>query len=126
MSNGNDPFEQRVRSALEARTHALDAHTRAKLAAARARALAHTPWWRPWWPAHPWVPASAVAACAVLVVSVVLVRGPADSIGGLAQTDTEAALELLLAADDASALDAEASVQLEAMLLLEEGEPDEG
>lgn len=117
MSERDEAFEQRVRATLNGRVAALDADTRNRLAAGRARALTRTPWWARWMPGHAWLPASAVAALAVLAITLSLGRQTPDAMPQLAQADAEFALELLLGEDDIVEMDAEAFIQMEALLL---------
>lgn len=120
MSERDEGFEQRVRATLNESVTALDADTRNRLAAGRARALTRTSWLTRWMPENAWMPATAVAALAVLAITLTLGRQTPDVTTQLAQIDAEFALELLLSEDDIAEMDADAFIQMEALLLLED------
>ncbi len=118
MNQHDQEFEQRARKALDASVTALDADTRRRLAAGRARALNHESFFTRWLSFGHWVPATALAACAVLAVSLFITRQMQDAPVQTAQTDQDFALELLLNNDDSQ--DAEADpdfyIVMEAMM----------
>ena len=120
MSERDEGFEQRVRRTLNESVTALDADTRNRLAAGRVQALTRTSWLARWMPENAWMPATAVAAFAVLAITLTLGRQSPDATPQLAQADTEFALELLLSEDDIVEMDADAFIQMEALLLLED------
>lgn len=122
MSMRNEAFEQRVRAALNESVTALDTDTRNQLAVARTRALTRTSWLMRWLPGNFWIPVTAVAACVVLTVSLILERQTPDAATQWVQLDPEFALELLFSEDDLAEMDADAFIQMEAMLLLEEAQ----
>lgn len=120
MSERDEGFEQRVRATLNESVTALDADTRNRLAAGRAQALTRTSWFARWMPENAWMPATAVAAFAVLAITLTLSHQSPDATTQLAQADAEFALELLLSEDDIVEMDADAFIQMEALLLLED------
>lgn len=99
MSQADQKFEQRVKTALESGMSALDTDTRRKLAAGRTRALTQTSFFRRWLPAGSWIPATALASCTMLVITLFVVSHQPDVPIQVAQSDTEFALELLLSED---------------------------
>jgi anti-sigma-K factor RskA len=121
-------FEQRVRTTLDSSVSALDAETRSRLAAARAQAFERKSWLARWLPAGNWIPATALAACAVLAVTLFVVNRQTDAPLQMAQADPDFALELLLGDDDSTDTDADPDfyIQMEAMLLNEEDEQNAG
>lgn len=128
MSYQDQDFEQRVRRSLDSSVSALDPATRIRLAAARSQALQHKSWLQRWMPSNIWLPATAFAACAVLTVTLFLdIRQPGTPLH-VAQTDADFALELLLSDDDIvlTETDADLTIQMEALLLLDEDEQNAG
>ncbi len=124
MSGQDDGFEQRVRTTLNESVTMLDADTRSRLAAGRVQALSRTSWAARWMPANAWIPATAFAACAVLAITLTIGRQAPDTSLQLAQMDADIALEILLGDEDIADLDADAFIQMEAMLLIEEDAQD--
>jgi|GEM_PF-6774281 len=120
MSERDEGFEQRVRTALNESVTSLDADTRNRLATGRAHALTRTSWLARWMPENVWIPATAVAACAVLAITLTIGRQTPEATTQLAQADVEFALELLLSDDDIVGMDTNAFIQMEALLLLED------
>lgn len=118
MNQHDQEFEQRARQALDASVTALDADTRRRLAAGRARALDRESFFRRWLPSGNWVPATALAAFAIVAVTVFVALRQPDAPVQTAQTDQDFALELLLSNDDSQ--DAEADpdfyIVMEAMM----------
>ncbi len=106
MNQHDQEFEQRARKALDASVTALDADTRRRLAVGRARALTHESFFTRWLSFGHWVPATALAACAVLAVTLFVTSHKTDAPIQAAQNDQDFALELLLSNDDSQ--DAEA------------------
>jgi hypothetical protein len=101
MNREDQEFEQRARTALESSVNALDADTRRRLAAGRARALEQESFFARWLPSGTWIPATALATIAVLAVTLFIVNRKTDAPVQVAQADSEFALELLLS-DDSS------------------------
>lgn len=118
MNQYDQEFEQRARKALDASVTALDADTRRRLAAGRARALDRESFFKHWLPSGNWVPATALAAFAIVAVTVFVALRQPDAPVQTAQTDQDFALELLLSNDDSQ--DAEADpdfyIVMEAMM----------
>lgn len=118
MNQHDQEFEQRARQALDASVTALDGETRRRLAASRATALEQKPRFARWLPFGNWMPATALAACAVLAVVLFIAQQKPDAPVQMAQTDTDVALEMLLGDEDS--LDAEADpdfyIVMEAMM----------
>ena len=102
MNREDQEFEQRARTALDSGVTALDADTRRRLAAGRARALEQKSFFARWLPAGTWIPATALATVAVLAVTLVIVNRHADVPVQVAQADPDFALELLLGDDDSA------------------------
>lgn len=102
MSKQDQEFEQRARTALDSSVTALDADTRRRLAAGRARALEQKSFLARWLPSGNWMPATALAVCAVLAVTLFVANRRSDMPVQVAQTDSEFALELLLSEDDSA------------------------
>ena len=99
MNREDQEFEQRARTALDSSVTALDADTRRRLAAGRARALEQKSFFARWIPVGNWVPATAFAAIAVLAVTLFVANRHPDApvqVAQVAQSDSDAALELLL------------------------------
>lgn len=97
MNQHDQEFELRARQALDSSVTALDGETRRRLAAGRARALERKSFLARWLPASNWVPATAFAAIAVLTVTLFVVNRQPDLPVQVAQSDSEFALEVLLA-----------------------------
>lgn len=118
MNREDQEFEQRARTALDSGVTALDADTRRRLAAGRAKALEQKPGFVHWLSFGNWIPATALAACAVLAVVLFISQQKPDAPVQVAQTDQDFALELLLSNDDSQ--DAEADpdfyIVMEAMM----------
>ncbi|MGC2166310.1 MAG: hypothetical protein WA632_09880 [Gallionella sp.] len=95
MNRHDEEFEQRVRTALESGMSAPDADTRRRLAAGRARALEQKPFLTRWLSVGNWIPATALAGCAVLAVALFIADRQPDAPLQIAQSDSEFALELL-------------------------------
>jgi anti-sigma-K factor RskA len=129
MSKQNDEFEQRVKTTLESSVSSLDAETRSRLVAGRVQALEHKPWQTRWLKLSGWIPTAALAACALLAVTLSIVNRHADSPLQVAQADPDFALEVLLG-DEEDGPEAEADpnfyIQMEAMMLYEEDEQNAG
>jgi len=102
MNREDQEFEQRARMALDSSVTALDADTRRRLAAGRARALEQKSFFARWMPMGNWVPATAFAAIAVLAVTLFVANRHPDAPAQVAQSDSEFALELLLSEDDST------------------------
>jgi anti-sigma-K factor RskA len=100
MNREDQEFEQRARSALDSSVTALDADTRRRLAAGRARALEQKSFFARWLPSGSWIPATALAALAVVAVTLFVANRHPDTPAQMAQADSEFALELLLSEDD--------------------------
>jgi anti-sigma-K factor RskA len=100
MNRQDEEFEHRVRTTLDSSVTALDADTRRRLAASRAQAFEHKSWLARWMQSGNWVPATAFASVAVLAVTLFVANRHSDSPVQVAQSDTDAALELLLDGDD--------------------------
>lgn len=128
MNRQDEEFEQRVRTTLDSSVTGLDAETRSRLVAGRVRALEQKSWSARWLSVSNWIPTAALAACAVLAVTLSFVNRHADAPLQIAQADGEFALELLLGDEDG--LEAEADpdfyIQMEAMMLFEEDEQNAG
>ncbi len=121
MNQHDEQFEQRVRTALESGMPALDADTRRRLAAGRARALEHQPLLRRWLSVGNWMPAAALAGCAVLATALYVANHHPDEPLQMAQTDSEFALELLLSDGNADTEDdPDFYVVMDAMMYEEE------
>jgi hypothetical protein len=101
MKREDQEFEQRARTALDSSVTALDADTRRRLAAGRARALEQKSFFARWLPSGTWIPATALATFAVVAVTLFVANHHADAPVQVAQSDSEFALELLLS-DDSS------------------------
>jgi anti-sigma-K factor RskA len=99
MNREDQEFEQRARTALDSSVTALDADTRRRLAAGRARALEQKSFFARWLTMDNWVPATAFAAIAVLAVTLFVANRHADAPVQVAQSDSDFALELLLGSD---------------------------
>ncbi|GAB4117951.1 MAG: hypothetical protein Fur0026_06770 [Sideroxydans sp.] len=95
MKTDDDVFEQRVKTALDSSVAALDAGTRNQLSAMRREAIEHKPFLARWLTFGHWMPATAFAACAVLVAAVIFGPSLHQLPDPLALTDPEVALELL-------------------------------
>ena len=117
MKPDDDVFEQRVRTTLDNSVTGLDADTRRRLASIRNEAFERKPFLSRWAGFGHWVPATAFAAVAVLVVAL-MIRPQQQGPDLLAAADTEFALELLTN-DDVSA-DPDFYVWLDVALLDEE------
>ncbi len=102
MNREDQEFEQRARTALDSSVTTLDADTRRRLAAGRARALEQKSFFARWLPAGTWIPATALATVAVLAVTLVIVNRRPDVPVQVAQADPDFALELLLSEDDSA------------------------
>jgi anti-sigma-K factor RskA len=102
MNREDQEFEQRARMALDSSVTTLDADTRRRLAAGRARALEQKSFFARWMSVGNWVPATAFAAVAVLAVTLFIANRHADAPAQVAQADSEFALELLLSEDDSA------------------------
>jgi hypothetical protein len=102
MNRDDQEFEQRARTALDSSVTALDADTRRRLAAGRARALEQKSFLARWLPMGNWVPATAFAAIAVLAVTLFVANRQPDVPLQVAQSDSEFALELLLSEEDSA------------------------
>jgi hypothetical protein len=100
MNRHDQEFEQRARTALDSSVAGLDAETRRRLAAGRARALERKTFFERWLPAGNWVPATALAACAVLAVVLYVAQQKPESPVQVAQADPDVALEILLGNGD--------------------------
>jgi anti-sigma-K factor RskA len=129
LSKHNQDFEQRVRTTLDSGVASLDAATRSRLAAGRIQAFERQSWMARWLPAHNWIPATALAACAVLAVTLFVANREPHAPMQLAQNDSDFALELLLGStgedeeDDENGQEAAGPdffIQMEAMMLHEE------
>jgi Protein of unknown function (DUF3619) len=107
MSTDDQEFEQRVRSALDSSVTTLDADTRRRLAMGRARALDRTSFLARWLPVSNWVPATALAGCAVLAVTLFVAHRQPDTPTLVAQTDPDVALEILLGSGDGQEADSD-------------------
>jgi negative regulator of sigma E activity len=99
MNRDNQEFELRARTALDSSVTALDADTRRRLAAGRAKALEQKPLFSRWLSFGNWIPATALAACAVLAVVLFIAQEPPAPVQ-VAQTDPDVALEILLGNGD--------------------------
>lgn len=97
MNQHDQEFELRARQALDSSVTALDGETRRRLAAGRARALERKSFLARWLPAGNWVPAATFAAIAVVAVTLFVVNRQPDLSVQVAQSDSEFALEVLLA-----------------------------
>ena len=95
MKSGDNTFERRIKTALDGSVATLDAGTRNRLAAMRGEALESKPFLARWLAFGHGIPATAFAACAVLVAAVVFSPSPHHTPDQLALTDPEVALELL-------------------------------
>ena len=122
MNREDQEFEQRARTALDSSVTALDADTRRRLAAGRARALEQKSFFARWMPVGNWVPATAFAAVAVLAVTLFVANRPTDAPAQVAQADSEFALELLLSEDESAdtVADPDFFIVMEAMMDEEE------
>jgi hypothetical protein len=100
MSNSDDEFEQRVRSALDSSARGLDAETRSHLATLRTRALEHKPFWKRWLTFESWIPVTALATILVLTVTLVFIPPHRDAAVQLAQQDADMTLEVLFNDDE--------------------------
>ena len=120
MKTDDDAFEQKVRTTLDNSVTGLDADTRRRLASIRREAFERKPFLSRWLGFGHWVPATALAASAVLVVAMMIRPAQQQVPDLLAATDSEFALELLTNDDvpgdpdfyvwlDAALLDEEAS-----------------
>ena len=121
MNREDQEFEQRARTALESSVTALDADTRRRLAAGRARALEQKSFFARWLTVGNWIPATAFAAIAVLAVTLFVANRHADAptqVAQVAQADSEFALELLLSEDDSAdtVADPDFFIVMEAMM----------
>jgi len=117
MKPDDDAFEQRVRATLDDSVTGLDADTRRRLSSIRQEAFERKPFLLRWAGFGHWVPATAFAAVAVLVVAL-MIRPSQQSPELLAAADTDIALELLTN-DDVSG-DPDFYVWLDVALLDEE------
>jgi hypothetical protein len=129
LSKEDRDFEQRVRTTLDSGVASLDAATRSRLAAGRIQAFERQSWMTRWLPVHNWIPATALAACAVLAVTLFVANREPLAPMQLAQNDSDFALELLLGSagedeeDDENGQEASGPdffIQMEAMMLHEE------
>lgn len=118
MKPDDDAFEQRVRATLDNSVTGLDADTRRRLSNIRREALERKPFLSRWAGFGHWVPATAFAAAAVLVVALLIRPSPQQGPELLAAADTEIVLELLTN-DDVSG-DPDFYVWLDVALLDEE------
>lgn len=118
MSQHDQEFERRAKAALEGSISALDADTRRSLAASRARALDQKQGASRWLPSSNWLPATALAACAVLAVALYIDRQQAAEPALAAQADPDVALEILLASSDDTDADSDPDfyILMDAML----------
>ena len=118
MKPDDDAFEQRVRSTLDDSVTGLDMETRRRLNAIRIGAFERKPFLSRWLGFGHWIPATALAASAVLVVAMMIRPAQQQVPDLLAATDSEFALELLTN-DDVSG-DPDFYVWLDVALLDEE------
>lgn len=128
MSNHDQEFEQRVRTALDSSVTKLDADTRSRLAAGRVQAFERKSWLARWLPSSNWVPATAFAAIAVLAVTLFVVARQPNAPLQMAQADPDLALEVLLGDEDEPGAEVgpDFYIQMEAMMLYEEDEQNAG
>ncbi len=117
MKSDEDIFEQKVRTALDDSVSSLDAETRRRLTVIRREAFERKPFFSRWPGFGQWVPATALAGVAVMVVAL-LISPAQEGPDLLAQADTDIALELLT--DDDITGDPDFYVWLDAMFLEEE------
>ncbi|MBU1426091.1 MAG: hypothetical protein KKH12_13005 [Gammaproteobacteria bacterium] len=95
MKPDDDAFEDKVRATLDDSVGSLDAETRRRLAAMRREAFERKPFLSRWPGFGHWVPATAFAAVAVMVVVLLVSPAQQQAPDLLALTDTDVALELL-------------------------------
>jgi len=95
MKSDDNAFEQQIKTTLDSSVATLDAGTRNRLAAMRRAALEPKPFLARWLTFGHGIPATAFAACAVLVAAVFFSPSPHQTPDQLALTDPEVALELL-------------------------------
>jgi len=100
MKSDDNAFEQRIKTTLDSCVAMLDAGTRNRLAAMRGEALEPKPFLARWLAFGHGIPATAFAACAVLVAAVVFSPSPHHMPDQLALTDPEVTLELLSNEDE--------------------------
>lgn len=124
MKSKDEAFEQRVRTTLDTSVTGLDAETRSRLSAIRRKSLGHKPLLSRWLPFENWIPATALAVCAVLAVILIVSPSYQEAPDQLALQDTDepiSMLELLLSEDDQGEIgDPDFYVWLDAMLLEDE------
>jgi anti-sigma-K factor RskA len=118
MKPDDDAFEHRVRTTLDDSVGSLDAETRRRLAAMRREAFERKPFLSRWPVFGHWIPATAFAAVAVMVVALLISPAQQQAPDMFAQTDTDVALELLTN-DDATG-DPDFYVWLDVTLMDEE------
>lgn len=95
MKPDDDAFENRVRATLDDSVGSLDAETRRRLAGMRREAFERKPFLSRWPGFGHWVPATAFAAVAIMVVVLLVSPAQQQAPDLLALTDTDVALELL-------------------------------
>lgn len=95
MKPDDDAFENRVRATLDDSVGSLDAETRRRLAAMRREAFERKPFLSRWSGFGHWVPATAFAAVAIMVVVLLVSPAQQQAPDLLALTDADVALELL-------------------------------
>lgn len=97
MNNEESEFEQRVRTTLDDSVSGLDAETRSRLAAIRHEAFSRSaPKPFLWLGVDFRIPATVLAACAVLAVVVFMNPAPREGGEQIVLEETEMALELFL------------------------------
>jgi hypothetical protein len=111
MKQSDQEFEQRVKTTLESSLMELDADTRRRLAAGRAKALEPKPSLLGWFTAGNWMPVTATAAVMVLAVSLFIVQQRPDAPTQVAQAD-DVAIELLFSEDDSNDADSDAELYI--------------
>jgi len=95
MKPDDDAFEDKVRATLDSSVSGLDTDTRRRLAGMRREAFERKPFLSHWPGFGNWVPATAFAAVAVMVVALMVSPARQQAPDLLAQTDSDVALELL-------------------------------
>ncbi|MBI5891877.1 MAG: hypothetical protein HZB47_14610 [Nitrosomonadales bacterium] len=125
MSNSDNEFERRVKSALDSGYFEPGDATRRQLVLQRARAFERQPFFSRLFATPGWVPATAFAACAVFAVVLFLANAPRPAPEQLALQDSETALEVLFVDEEHEEIgDPDFYVWLDAMLLEDEDETD--
>jgi hypothetical protein len=124
MNDSDKEFEQRAKTALDSGVTNLDAATRSRLAAMRAQAFEHQPFWSRWLTIDHWMPAAAFATVAVLTATLLLLPSAPDAPAQLALQEGDMMLEVLFSENELEDVgDPDFYVWLD-FALLEEEEPD--